>query len=561
METGGSTPTQGDWRAAFDGALDAHYLADAEGRVLVVNQAAADLHRRTASEIVGRSFVDLGLTSGAVWQPARSRLGVPGAAPFTPDERQVSRADGGALWVEFRVSAIQAGAGHRLLGVARDVTSVHRRREQLEQLAYHDTLTGLTNLAGFRARLRELIVHGLRDSREGWALLLLDLDHFKEVNDSLGHMEGDRVLRAVADRIEAGIRASDHAFRVGGDEFAVVARHLAHPEDAAQVAQNLLDRLGAATVIPQPSPGLAASVGIACYPRDGDTAGLLLRRADSALYAAKSSRGCYRFWARDMDRAAADRLSLRHSVAVALERGELSMVYQPIHRCGDPAGGPTAVEGLIRWQPAGGAPLSPGSFVDMAEEIRVMQPIGEWVLRRACEMASRLQRSTGRLVPVGVNLSAVELARPDLVGLVMDTLGQADLTPEALQLEFTTESAEGCGESGLERLRRLADSGVSLALDDVGAGQFPYGTLRDLPVRTLKIDGELISRVTDSELDARIVRSLVQLARGLGAHSLAEAVETEAQIQLLREFGCELVQGFATGRPQTATELLGRLGS
>jgi len=553
-----SLPDPGDWRAAFDGAPDAHYLADGYGRVLAANAAAVQLHRRSRSELEGETFFDLGLVDRASWRAARRRLDHAEATPFTPGVRPLPLPDGGSIQVEFRVTRIRGGEPRFLLGVARDVTAERDRCRQLEHLAFHDTLTGLGNLAGFRARLRELVVHGLRDSRELWAVLLLDLDHFKNINDSHGHAEGDRILCEVATRIQATIRRSDHAFRVGGDEFAVVARHLGHPEDAAQVAQNLVDATGRAVRLSGTIQRLGTSIGIACYPRDGDTAGQLLRRADSALYAAKSLRCCYRFWARVMDQAAADRLILRRGVARALERDELSVEFQPIHDCADPSGRPAAVEALLRWGPAGGPTLSAGSFVGLAEEIRVIRPIGEWVLGRACAMGSQLRRATGRSVPVGVNLSASELGRDDLLEVVRTALDDAKLAPEGLQLEFTAGDAAESGETGLERLRRLADLGVSLALDDVGAGQFPYATLRELPLATLKIDGALVRQVTESEIDARIVGSLVELARAADCRSLAEAVETPAQLRRVRELGCELVQGYATSPPLSADDLVGR---
>jgi diguanylate cyclase (GGDEF)-like protein/PAS domain S-box-containing protein len=561
MATGGTRPDHEDWGAAFDGAPDPNYIADLDGKIVAVNRAAIDLHRLSRPEIEGQTLIDLGLIDAASWQSACGAITAGESPHLATTVRELGRAGGEPRWVEFRVVPIRRGALTRVLGVARDVTASRRHQEQLEHLAFHDALTGLSNLAGFRARLRELIIHGLRNSSESWAILMIDLDHFKAVNDTLGHSGGDRVLRSAAERIQAAIRTSDHAYRVGGDEFAVIARHLTHIEDAAQVAHNVIRALSSETLLAEAPVQLGGSIGIVSYPQDGDTAGQLLRRADSALYAAKSLRGGFRFWNTTMERAATDRLLLRRGVACALKRGELQMAFQPIVRSDDPAGGPAAVEGLLRWNPVVGPPISTREFLELAEEIRVIRPMGEWALEQACSMAACLRSALGRSLPVGVNLTASELERPDLVELVQDSLSDAALPADSLQVEFTAGGAEGSGESGLEHLQRLADLGVSLTLDNVGVGRFPFGILRNLPVRTLKIDGDLVTRIADSELDSRIVHSLIDLARGLGARSLADSVETGEQLRRVQELGCELVQGRVSCPPLAGPELIRRLAS
>ncbi len=562
MARGGNQPGELEWGVAFENAPDAQYIADLDGTIVTANGAAERLHRLTGADLGGQSLVDLGLVDqGLSWRAACRSIEVGERPPMAPTVREVEREDGTRIWTETRLVPLHQSDRTRVLGVARDVTMSRQRQQQLEHMAFHDTLTGLSNLAGFRARLRELIVHGLRESGESWAVLMVDLDHFKAVNDSLGHGTGDRVLRQAAERIQAAIRSSDHAYRVGGDEFAIVARHLARTEDAAQVAHNVIRALRKTRVREDANLQLGASVGIVCYPVDGDTAGLLLRRADSALYSAKQGRGRYRFWNPGMERAAADRLLLRQGVACALARGELQMSYQPIVPSGTPGQLPIAVEGMLRWDPISGAPVSCRELLDIAEEIRVIRPIGEWALGQACGMATELREVLGRNVPVGVNLTASELDRPDLVELVQDCLGEADLSPAALQIEFTAGGAEEAGESGVEHLRRLADLGVPLALDNVGTGRFPYGVLRRVPVQTLKIDGDLVNRVDDSDVDSRIVHSLIDLAHGLGARSLADSVETGGQLRRVHELGCELVQGRFTCPPLSGPELMRRLAS
>ncbi|MFT8245035.1 EAL domain-containing protein [Roseomonas sp. BN140053] len=430
----------------------------------------------------------------------------------------------------------------------RDLTERKRAEAQIRYLAHHDGLTGLPNRALLADRAHQVLELAAREGR-GAAILCLDLDRFKTVNDVMGHEGGDRLLAQVAERLRASLRASDTVARLGGDEFAIIKADLDTPEAGAALANRVI----AALSVPYDLDGqvfeIGTSVGIALFPGDGRTVPRLLHNADTALYRAKrDGRGVYRFFEPAMDQRLLERRAMERDLRVAVERGEMFLVYQP--QFDTMTRELVGQEALLRWtHPARGV-VPPSDFVPLAEEAGLIIPLGRWVLETACIEAA------GWPVPcrVAVNLSPAQFRQPDLVAAISGILERTGLPPQRLKMEVTEGLLIGDTERALTVLRALKAMGIFLSLDDFGTGYSSLGYLRRFPFDELKIDQSFVRGLGRDVESAAIIEAVLALGRSLGLSVVAEGVETEEQLGMLRSRGCPQVQGYLLGRPARSGE-------
>jgi diguanylate cyclase (GGDEF)-like protein len=385
------------------------------------------------------------------------------------------------------------------------------------------------------------------------ALLLLDLDHFKEVNDTLGHPIGDRLLEAVAARLQGCVRAGDTVARLGGDEFAILQVGLRGPEDVEALCRRIIDVLGQPLHLDGHDLFVGVSIGVALHPEDGERPESLMRNADLALYRAKGEgRHTFRFFENDMNARLQERKALEADLREAVDRDQLEVHYQPLFDLQH--GKLTGFEALLRWRHPERGWVPPDLFVPLAERTGLIVGIGEWVLDTACAQAALWRASAGGDLRIAVNLSPVQFARQDVVGLVAAALQRTGLPPALLELEITEGTILQHTETNLTTLRRLRDMGVRIAMDDFGTGYSSFGYLRSFPFDTLKIDRSFVRDLTSQSDAAAIVRAALSLARSLGMDAVAEGIETASQLDLLEAEGCREAQGFYLGRPAPAQE-------
>ena len=459
--------------------------------------------------------------------------------------------------LERRVDERTAELAHANRDLEAEIAERRIADERIVHMAHHDVLTGLPNRTLLTDRVEQAITRARRSDGK-LAVLFLDLDRFKNVNDSLGHSVGDQLLQAVAARLASCLREGDTAARLGGDEFIISLPDVSNGAEAALVAARILDELGKPFTVSGHRLPADVSIGIALYPDDGDCAQTLLRNADTAMYHAKESgRANFQFFSEQMTERVSRRLSTETSLRRALERGELVLHYQPLIELA--SGRIDGAEALARWPRPDGRLVSPADFIPIAEETGLIVPLGEWALREACTQAKAWQSQQPGL-RIAVNLSARQFRQKHLARMVEQTLRDTGLEPALLELELTEGMLMHHAEETVQTLAQLAEMGVQLAIDDFGTGYSSLSYLKRFPIHTLKIDRSFVKDLSTDPNDAAIVTAIVGMARGLGLGVTAEGVETEAQASFLRSLSCDLAQGFHFGRPMSAADLTLRLG-
>ncbi|HEX7029898.1 MAG TPA: EAL domain-containing protein [Gammaproteobacteria bacterium] len=438
------------------------------------------------------------------------------------------------------------------LSLAMAASGRQQAQEQLQHLANFDRLTSLPNRSMFHDRLSHALTKAQRSNRE-IALLFVDVDRFKSVNDSLGHHVGDRVLRAIAKRLMRCVRKSDTVARLGGDEFTVILDELEDIDVVIAVCERILETVSEPLVLAENDIALTCSIGIALYPNDGVDAEMLLQNADTAMYRVKQGgRNHYRFFTHDMHVQAMERLERENDLRRALQRDEFMLVYQP--QVDTATGETVGIEALVRWRHPLRGLVSPQEFIPLAEETGLIPQIGEWVLREACRQACRWREQYHHGFHMAVNLSVGQFIIRNVPALVDVVLAETGLPANALLLEITETLALGEGESTLVLLEDLKAMGCKLALDDFGTGNSSLSYLKRFPVDIIKIDRSFVHDLRKDAHDAAIARATIGLARSLGLDVIAEGVEDEAQLRWLQDEGCWLMQGFLFSRPMTADE-------
>ena len=464
------------------------------------------------------------------------------------------RRDGHESPIEDSAAPIHDRSG-RITGaviVFHDVSAARQMSLQLSHLAQHDSLTDLPNRMLLNDRLQQAITmakrHGYRI-----AVLFMDLDRFKHVNDSLGHDVGDQLLQAVARRLERCVRESDTVGRQGGDEFVAVLSELDTPENAGIGAAKLLAALTLPYHIGPHDLIVPVSIGVSIYPDDGDDAETLVNNADTAMYHAKENgRNNYQFFKQEMNIRASERQFIEGGLRVALERNEFALHYQPKIDLG--SGAITGVEALLRWKHPERGFIPPAQFVPIAEDTGLILPIGHWVLSEACRQSREWIDAGFAPVPMAVNISAVEFRSKDFVESVRTILRESKLDPHCLELELTESVLMKHAESTVSMLKALKEIGVQLTVDDFGTGYSSLSYLRQFPIDALKVDQSFVHEISSRADDAAIVSAVISMGNSLKKRVIAEGVETREQLDFLTAEGCEEAQGYYFNRPMLADQ-------
>jgi diguanylate cyclase (GGDEF)-like protein len=470
-----------------------------------------------------------------------------------------------SAWEDEAISlrSVKAGAQDYLVKGHIDGANLHRviryaierKRTELElvRLAHFDQLTSLPNRTLLRERVDHALARAMR-SGSGVATLILDMDRFKEINDMLGHEIGDKLLVEAARRIRANVRDQDTVARLGGDEFAVVLEGVSEAKEVLPVIERIIDSLGELTEIDGHEVSSSISVGIAMYPENGNDLSELLRAADLAMYQAKSSgRGRYQFFADAMQEEAQSRHALEWALRRAVERKEFELVYQPqlCLRTGTVIG----VEALLRWMSPTRGLLTPYHFIAGLEEFGLINEVGEWVLQTACEQIRKWQAMRFAPMRIAVNVSAQQFEDPMLIDKIQSALKETKLPPELLELELTESCLMSDPAQASALLREIRDLGVRIAIDDFGTGYSSLTYLHEFPLSALKIDKNFVQSVESNDRGGPISKMIIGLGQNLGLEVIAEGVETEAQLQYMREHGCDVAQGYLYARPESPEDL------
>ena len=542
--------------AVFDSSTEGMMITDLSATIIEVNRAFVEITGYERDEVIGqptrllrsgqhppsfyqtlwRSLIDTGQWRGEVW----------------------NRRKNGEIYPEWlTLSTVRDAAGAPLFyaGVFSDITTVKQSAQQLEHLAHHDPLTDLPNRMLLNARLDHAIDHANR-SGASLAVLFLDLDRFKNINDVYGHPFGDQLLRQVADRLRACVRLDDTVARLGGDEFVVLLEEIKDPHSAVLVAEKIQLALNQPFAIELREQFVTASIGISIFPRDGTEAAELIRNADAAMYQVKEGgRFGFAFYTPELTQKAAERVRLENDLHKALDLDQFQLHYQPQVELS--SGRITGVEALVRWQHPDRGLLYPSAFIAIAEESGLMPHIGRWILHAACQQARQWLDEGIDFGRIGVNIAASQLRRGDLVALTRDTLASTALPADKLELEVTEGFIMQQAAEAIPRLDALRQLGVAIAIDDFGTGYSSLSYLKRLPVTRLKIDQSFVRDIPGDKEDAAITRAIIALANSMGLDVIAEGVESAEQVAFLVAEGCHLAQGhhFSPAEPASTLTL------
>jgi Amt family ammonium transporter len=527
-------------------------VCDRELRCRVWNAWLEELSGVPAPDVLGRRVVDAFPQLRAQGLDGLLHRALAGEVVRLPDVRYHHPATGRARWVTgtFAPARDEGGEVTGVAGSLYEVTDRKRLEERLQHDALHDPLTGLPNRALFLDRLAQALERARRRPDKLFAVLFLDLDGFKAVNDTRGHAAGDELLRALARRLQASLRGADTVARLGGDEFAFLIEEVEGPADATRAASRVLADLRAPFAVEGGDVTVTASIGLTLGPRHYEHASDMLRDADVAMYRAKAQGpGRQQVFDRSMQERAAHLLRLEGDLARALERDELRLHYQPVVALA--SGGIVSVEALARWAHPRRGLLPPGEFIPLAEETGLIVPLGRWALGEACrQLGAWRGAGLGGDLRVAVNVSARQLAHPDLVREVEEALRESGTPAASLELELTESALTADGDGAAGVARALSALGVRIVLDRFGTGYSSLGALHRLGLRGLKIDRSFVQALDGPRAEAPVVRSAIALARSLDLEVVAPGVETAEQLARLRQLECGAAQGFHLARPQ-----------
>jgi diguanylate cyclase (GGDEF)-like protein/PAS domain S-box-containing protein len=542
------------YRDLFENARDAMYSYNLRGGSLIdVNDRVVELTGFTREELLSLTISQL---VGPDWHQvgAEALKAVFAGGDTAPHELEIVAKDGRRvpLEVSSRILMDENGLPITVQAIGRDITERKQAEETIKRLAYHDALTDLPNRALFEDRLN-LALAQARRMGEMLAVMFLDLDSFKVVNDTLGHGAGDKLLQAVASDIAKLVRDGDTVARVGGDEFTLLLAGIAGPEDATDVAQRILDSLRQPRTINGTEFRTTGSIGITMFPADGDDGEALLRNADTAMYRAKErGRDNYQLYTASMNAKMMERIAVEQDLRHALQRKELVLFYQPIISV--ETGQVTGAEALLRWNHPQRGIVTPDEFIPLAEETGLIVEIGESVLRDACLQLIEWRKEGLPIEVMAVNLSARQLQQENLVQRVAQILSEAGISPDRVQLEITEGAVMKNVDHAISMLRQLGQMGIEIALDDFGTGYSSLTYLKRFPIDAVKIDRSFVRDLEHDASDATIVSTVIAMADNLHLNVIAEGVETEAQLEFLRARGCREYQGYLFSRPVPADE-------
>jgi diguanylate cyclase (GGDEF)-like protein/PAS domain S-box-containing protein len=537
---------------------DAVVCTDISGDITFLNPVAEAMTGWSFAEAVGRPMVEVFRTLSATsTEPTETTAEVAILqirSVHLPPSAVLIRRDGLEIPIEDTIAAIHDRQGQAIGAVIvfRDVSVARAMAQQITHSAEHDFLTGLPNRMLLNDRISQAIASARRHTKQV-AVLFLDLDGFKHINDSLGHPIGDKLLQSVATRLAAFVRGADTVSRQGGDEFVVLLPDLKHPEDAAVMAGRILRDVAKPHLIDQYELHVTTSIGVSVFPDDGADAETLIKNADTAMYQAKENgRQSFQFFMPAMNARAVERQSIEEGLRRALEREEFTLHYQP--KINVKTGAITGAEALIRWTHPTRGPIPAAQFIPIAEDCGLILPIGRWVLRHAAEQAQAWVHAGLRPMTMAVNVSAVEFRDDDFLGSLLTILDESRLSPHALELELTESVLMKRVASTAFILQTLRKAGVQVAIDDFGTGYSSLSYLRRFPIDTLKIDQSFVAQIASGDEDAAIVTAVIGMARSLKLRVVAEGVETFEELEFLHAHHCEEAQGYFFSRPVPAEQ-------
>jgi diguanylate cyclase (GGDEF)-like protein/PAS domain S-box-containing protein len=534
--------------AIFEYSDEGIIVTDVSKRILSVNRSFTKITGYEAHEAAGQfpSMLKSGLHDRAFYDEMNASIAGNG---LWIGELWNKRKNGENFPVWMSISSVhnKEGATTHYFSVFTDLTERKNAELQIYRLAHYDVLTGLPNRARLHTLLRQTLLEAQRTKAHG-AILFVDLNRFKQINDSLGHAHGDTLLKEVAQRLSASLRSEDIIARIGSDEFVISLVNIARHEDASIVAQKILDSLSQPIMVEEHELKISASIGISVYPDNGEDAETLIKNADVAMDRAKRGEAPdgYLFFSPDMNQRALERLKLESNLRRALERNELVLYYQP--QLNLQSGKIVGAEVLLRWNHPGTGMISPADFIPLAEETGLIIPIGEWILETVCARNKEWQLAGLPIVKLAVNISAKQF-RPDLPRIVAEILARHELDARFLELEITESMIMQNVEGVIAMMDDFQLLGISLSLDDFGTGYSSLSYLKRFPIDKLKIDQSFVRGVTQDADDEAITKAIISLSRNLGLRVIAEGVETEAQLDFIRSAGCEEIQGYYYSRP------------
>jgi diguanylate cyclase (GGDEF)-like protein/PAS domain S-box-containing protein len=549
------------YRVLFEESADATWLMDEQG-FLDCNSAALQMFGYSAGTQMTHP-ADISPPNQPDGTSSRIAAEQKIAAAFLHGKERFEwlhqRTNGSVFLGEVCLTALTLSGRRTLLATMHDITDRKVAEERVKYLAYHDALTGLPNRTLLEDRLIKALAVARRQKHKV-ALLFLDLDGFKNINDSLGHSVGDFLLQEIAERLKTWGREEDTVARLGGDEFVIMLTQVKVSLDAAVAAERLMDAMTTEFVVQDRPLSISCSVGISIFPEHGVNFEALMRSADAAMYSAKESgRNNYRFFTADMNAQAAEQLILENSLRLALDKGELFLVYQP--QMDISTGRITGLEALLRWQHPDLGLVPPDKFIQIAENSALILPIGEWVLRTACSQGRKWQEQGLPAVTVAVNVSPVQFRREGFCKLIRRVLHETGLAPQYLELELTESLLLTNAEVMVSVVEELKAMGVTLAIDDFGTGYSNFTSLRQFGVSKLKIDGSFIRDVATNPDDSAITAAIISMAKSLRLKVIAEGVENEEQMSFLRSHQCDGIQGYYFSRPISPEQAADKLRS
>ncbi|HEX5049089.1 MAG TPA: EAL domain-containing protein [Gammaproteobacteria bacterium] len=544
------------YHSLFENAIEGIFRTTTDGRYLDANPALARIYGFDSPHELMENLRDI--RRQLYVDPTRReefmRI-VKARGSIGGFESQVYRKNGDVIWISENARAVFDDHGNVLHyeGTVEDITERRLYQARIEQQANYDTLTGLANRSLLDDRLHQGILtaatYGTR-----LAVVFVDLDRFKFINDSLGHHVGDELLRAMAERFKSCVREFDTVARLGGDEFVLLVNGQGGPDSVGTMMERMLETISQPWRSAQGEFEITCSIGVALYPDDGNDAATLLKNADSAMYRAKEhGRNNFQFFTNELNELMKERLELESNLRRALERGQFELLYQP--RVDLATRKIVGAEALIRWQLPNRGVISPGRFIPIAEEIGLIAPIGRWVLHTACAQAKAWQTAGFAPCTVSVNVSPRQFRRDDLVETIAEVLSATGLDPKYLEIELTENMVMHEGEQMVEMLHAIKRLGVQIAVDDFGTGYSSLSYLKRFPVDRLKVDRSFVQDLATDADDAAIVRTIIALGHNLGLRVVAEGVETEEQIAFLSANACDELQGYFFSKPVSGWRL------
>jgi len=546
--------------AVLENVNEGIIVIDETGNIVSFNRAAEKIFGYSTEEAVSKNFnmlistenLDLSGKYQAYINENENEL-------FFGKTREVVglHKDFSAFPLELKTSHLRIQDKLLFITTARNISDRKDAEQRINYMANHDALTHLPNRSLLQDRIQQTLVHNKRRDQQA-AVLFIDLDKFKIINDTLGHDVGDDLLKKTATRLVEGVRSEDTVARQGGDEFIILLSAITHAEDAGLIAEKLLSSLMQPFNIKGKELHIGASIGIAIYPDDGDSMESLLKNSDIAMYHAKESgRGNYQYFSAKLNELTAEKQSLSSDLRHAVERNEFFLVYQPVVDMF--SGNIAGMEVLLRWQHPVSGLVSPVKFIPLAEENGLILPIGEWVLRSACKQLLQWQQQGYEVPRLAINLSAKQLRQKSIAEIIARILQETGAEPRFIGIEITESMLVHNIDEVVDTLLRLSNMGLEISIDDFGTGYSSLSYLKRFPINKLKIDKSFVDDIATHPDDAAIVKAIIAMAHGLSMKVVSEGVETQAQLDFLRQHGCEQYQGYLFSKPLPASEIVMKL--